>query len=73
MENMETIMVNLASPAARRALGRTKDIGQKTAVKTEHQRRTSTAIRAAAGVSPKKDTTGPAAKKRDRLSAPMDR
>lgn len=42
-------MVKMASPDARRALGSVKDMGQKTAVNTAHQRRTSTDMAAAAG------------------------
>ena len=73
MEHMETIMVNLASPEARRALGREKDMGQKTRSKRAHHRRTSTAMAAAAAVRPKRPTTGAAKKKRRTLRVPMER
>ena len=73
MEHMETIMVNLASPEARRALGREKAMGQKMRSKTAHHRRTSTAMAAAPAVRPKRPTTGAARKKRRTLRVPMKR
>ena len=46
MEARDTAMVNTASPAARRALGRVKDSGQMIRSKTAHQRSTSAAMSA---------------------------
>ena len=50
MEIMEVIMVNLASPEARRALGSANDSGQMVALNTANQRSTVTARAAVAGV-----------------------
>ena len=71
MDTMETTMVNLASPAARRAFGREKEAGQNTREKTEHHRRTSAAMAAAPWVSPKIPARGWAVKKRITHSVPM--
>ena len=72
MESMETTMVNLASPAARRALGRVKERGQTVAENTAHQRRTSTAMTEAAAPMWNRATNGPAKQNSRALSVPME-
>ena len=73
MDSMDTTMVNLASPAARRALGRVKDMGQKMMVNTEFQRSTWMAMAAVAGVRLNRGTSAGAAKNRQTQEAPIAR
>ena len=71
MEARETPMVNTASPAARRVLGRVKATGQMVRVNTAHQRSTSTAMAEASGVRLKSEHRGAAVKKRSTFSTPI--
>ena len=66
-------MVNMASPAARRALGRVKDMGQKSRTNTEFHRSTCAAMAAAGALRLKRVTSQPAPKKRMTAMVPMER